>query len=199
MLWAQAEDVLKPLQDYWIIAAIAAGLVVAALVLLKIARSRKKEPLDLEKGLREDLRTYPAAPASHDPRRLSVNGIPGRLRLVVMAPTGKTQENIMPDHVAELLNNVVRGLGAFVMSDKPRIKVWPPQLSITGFAPTFHRLVESPDSVDKPSRWVKLAGPARTGKRPILLGVAVYADEPCQLGDVSVETTEWGELLEVPR
>jgi hypothetical protein len=199
MLWAQAEDVLKPLQDNWILAAVAVGVLVAALVLLKIARSRKKPPPDLETGLREDLKTYPAAPSVHEPRRLSVNGIPGRLRLIVLAPTGKTQENIMPDHVAELLNNVVRGLGAFVVSDKPRIKVWPPQLSIAGFAPTFHRLVESPDAADRPSRWVKLAGPARTGKRPILLGLAIYADELCQLGDVNVETTEWGELLEVPR
>jgi hypothetical protein len=199
MLWAQVEDVLKPLQDNWILAAILIGLLVAALVLLKIARSRKKEPPDLEKALREDLKTYPPSPSAHEPGRLSVNGIPGRLRLVVMAPTGKTQENIMPDHVAEMLNNVIRGLGAFVNADKPRIKVWPPQLSIGGFAPTFHRLVESPDPADKPSRWVKLAGPARTGKRPILLGLVIYADEPCQLGDVNVETTEWGELLEVPR
>src|SRR5262245_52403610 len=199
MLWSQAEDVLKPLQENWILVAVVIGLLVAALVLLKIARSRKKEPPDLEKALREDLKNYPPAPTVADMRQLSINGIPGRLRLVVMAPTGKTQENIMPDHVAELLNNVVRGLGAFVTSDKPRIKVWPPQLSISGFAPTFHRLVESPDAVDRPSRWVKLAGPARTGKRPILLGLAIYADEPCQLGDVNVETTEWGELLEVPR
>jgi len=199
MLRAQAEDVLKPLQDNWILAAVVVGLLVAILVVLKIARSRKKEPPDLEKAWREDLKTYPLAPAAADPRRLTVNGIPGRLRLVVMAPTGKTQENIMPDNVAELLNNVVRGLGAFVATDRPRINVWPPQLSITGFAPTFHRLVESPDSADRPSRWVKLAGPARTGKPPILLGLAIYADEPCQLGDINVETTEWGELLEVPR
>src|SRR6478736_6114889 len=114
MLWAQAEDVLKPLQDNWILAAVVVGLLVAGLVILKIARSRKREPPDLEKALREELKNYPPAPAVADPRRLSINGIPGRLRLVVMAPTGKTQENIMPDNVPELLNNVVRGLGAFV-------------------------------------------------------------------------------------
>jgi hypothetical protein len=30
-----------------------------------------------------------------------------------------------------------------------------------------------------------------------LLGLAVLADEPLKLGDVQVETTEWGELLRV--
>jgi hypothetical protein len=198
MLWAQAEDVARQVRDNWIYAAIAMGLLIALLVLLKIAASRKKPHADLEKGLREDLRSYPPAPATHGPR-LRANGIPGRLRLVVLAPTGKLQESINPDQVADLLDNVVRGLGGFVKSDKARVKVWPPQLSIAGFAPSFHRLVQSPDPVDKPSRWVKLAGPARTGRRPILLGLAIFADEPCQLGDVNVETTEWGELLEVPR
>src|SRR5256885_7556662 len=129
MLWAQAEDVVKHLRDNWIFAAIAIALLAAVLVLVQIARGRKKEPPDLEKGLREDLKSYPPAPPVADSRRLSVNGIPGRLRLVVMAPTGKTQEAIMPDQVAELLNAVVRGLGGFVSADKPRIKVWPPQLS----------------------------------------------------------------------
>ena len=82
MLWAQAEDVMKPLQDNWIPAAVVIALLVAVLVVLKIARSRKKEPPDLEKALREELKNYPVAPAAADPRRLSVNGIPGRLRLV---------------------------------------------------------------------------------------------------------------------
>ena len=101
-----------------------------------------------------------------------MNGEPVRVRLVVVAPTGKQQDPITPDDVPELLDDVVRGLGGFVKADKPRVRVWPPQLSVAGFAPTFHRLVESPDAGKQSSRWVKLAGPARTGKRPILLGLA---------------------------
>ena len=99
----------------------------------------------------------------------------------------------------ELLDDVLRGLGRFVAADKPRVRVWPPQLSVAGFAPTFHRLVGVAGRRPGASRWVKLAGPARTGKRPILLGLAVLADEPVKLGDVQVETTEWGELLRVER
>jgi hypothetical protein len=198
MLWAQAEEVINALRDNWIGLAIATGVLIALVVLFKIATGRKRPFPDLENSQREDLRTFPPPPAVRS-RRLSVNGEPVRLRLVVVAPTGKLQDPISPDGVAELLDNVVRGLGAFVESDKPRIKVWSPQLSVSGFAPTFHRLVASPDAEGKPTRWVKLAGPARTGKRPILLGLALLADEESKLGDLQVETTEWSELLEVSR
>jgi hypothetical protein len=198
-VWAQAEDVVNRVKDNWICAAIVIGLLVALLVIARIAGSRKKRPPDLEKGLREDLRAYPPPPAATGPRRLTVNGEPVRLRLVVVAPTGKLQDPISPDQVPELLDEVFHGLGGFVPTDKPRIKIWPPQLSVAGFAPTFHRLVESPDPEGTPSRWVKLAGPARTRQRPILLGLAFLADQACKLGDLHVETTEWGELLYIPR
>jgi hypothetical protein len=199
MLRAQADGLPDLVRENWVYAAIGLGLLVALVVLIRIATGRKKKYPDLEKGLREDLADYPPPPATAGARRLRVNGVPVRVRLVVVAPTGKLQETISPDHVPDLLDDVLRGLGGFVRTDKPRIKVWPPQLSVAGFAPTFHRLVQSSDAADRPSRWVKLAGPARTGKRPVLLGLALWADEPCQVGDVVVETTEWGELLQVGR
>lgn len=125
--------------------------------------------------------------------------MPARLRLVVISPTGKAHEAVAADDVPDLLGDVLRGLGGFVKTDRPRVRIWPAQLSVVGFAPTFHRLVESPDAEQKTSRWVKVAGPARTGKRPILLGLALLADEPCKLGDIQVEQTEWGDLLQVER
>src|SRR5262249_6190712 len=143
---------------------------------------------------------YPSAPPLvAGGRRLTVNDVPVRLRLVVVAPTGKQQVPITLDDVPGLLDDVRRGLGQFLATDKPRVRVWPPQLSVAGFAPTFHRLVESPDADREKSRWVKLAGPARTGQRAILLALAVFADESMKLGDVSVETTEWAELLRVEK
>jgi hypothetical protein len=199
MLSAQADDLVNTVKENWVYGAVGVGLVFALFVLLRIAAGRKKKHPDLERGQREDLGEYPPPPAAAGARRLTVNGIPVRLRLVVVAPTGKAQDAIGADDVPALLDDVLRGLGEFVRADRPRVKVWPTQLSVAGFAPTFHRLVESPDTGKASSRWVKLAGPARTGQRPILLGLAVLADEPCKLGDVHVETTEWGELLQVGR
>jgi hypothetical protein len=198
MIWAQANDLIESVRKAWVLIAVGVGLVVAVLVLLRIAASRKKQTPDLEKGLRENLAEYPPPPPAGG-RRLTVNGTPARVRLVVVAPTGKQQDPIAADDVPDLLDAVCRGLGPVLTADKPRVRVWPPQLSVAGFAPTFHRLVASPDAGRESSRWVKLAGPARTGKRPILLGLAVLADEAVNLGDVQVETTEWGELLRVER
>jgi hypothetical protein len=46
---------------------------------------------------------------------------------------------------------------------------------------------------------VKLAGPARAGQRPILLGLALWADEPCKIGDTVVEGVDWKKVLHVER
>jgi hypothetical protein len=198
MVWAEANDLIESVRRSWVLLAVGVGLVVAVLVLVRIVAGRKRKPPDLEKNQREDLAEYPPPPPATG-RRLTVNGTPVRVRLVVIAPAGKQHAALTPDDVPEVLDDVFRGLGGYVAADKPRVRVWPPQLSAAGFAPTFHRLVSSPDAGKKSSRWVKLAGPARTGKRPILLGLAVLADEPVKLGDVQVETTEWGELLHIER
>ena len=166
------------------------GALVVLVVLVRLFRPRPGGYRDLEAGLREDLSEYPPAPPGA--ARLLVNGVPGRLRLVVVAPTGKLSDPITPDDVPELLERVHQGLGRLVEADKPRIKVWPPPLSSSGFGPTFHRVVQASGK-----QWVKLAGPARTGRRPVLLGLAVFSDNGGGLGDVVVEPTEWGELLHV--
>jgi hypothetical protein len=194
MIWADANELVEMAREHWVLLGFVAGLLFAALVLLRIAASRKREHPDLEEALRENLAEYPPPPPSTG-RRFQVNGTAARLRLVVVAPPGKHHDPITPDDIPALLDEIVRGLGTRVATDKPRVKVWPPQLSAAGFAPTFHRLVTAPDT----SRWVKLAGPARTGQRPVLLGLAVQVDEPSRLGDLVVETTEWAELVEVER
>src|SRR5262245_19072725 len=198
MIWAQANDLVEAARDHWVLIAVVTGLVVAGLVLWRIAAGRKRPHPDLERGLREDLAEYPPPPPA-GPRRLTVHGDPVRVRLVVVAPTGKQQEPLSPDDVPEVLDDVLRGLGDVVRADKPRVRVWPPQLSVAGFAPTFHRLVAAPDDGGPRSRWVKLAGPARPGQRPILLGLAVLADQPVKLGDLQVEATKWSEVLRVER
>jgi hypothetical protein len=91
---------------------------------------------------------------------------PARLRLVVVAPVGR--KVLSADQVEGVLEQVLRELGAAAAGDKPRVRVWPPQLSSAGFAPTFFRLTHRPDPAGKPSRWVLLAGPARAGGQPIL-------------------------------
>ena len=144
----------------------------------------------------ERLAEYPPAPGKAGPRRLTIGGVPGRLRLVVIAPVGRSRP-IDSDKVNDMLNIVVRGLKEIIQKDKPRVRVWAPQLSNTGFAPTFHRLAESPDADDEPSQWVRIAGPANASGQPILIGLAVFADDPTELGKLTIEPGQWAETVRV--
>jgi hypothetical protein len=144
----------------------------------------------------ERLVDLPPLPGNPGPRRLTVEGMPVRVRLIVVAPVGKEQP-VDPHDLENLLDGVLVGLKGIVLEDRPRIRVWPPQLSKQGFAPTFHREIEKPEPEGRPSRWVLVAGPALAGRKPILLGLALWADSPNTLGRLTLDTTRWGEVLRI--
>jgi hypothetical protein len=125
-----------------------------------------------------------------------LEGIPVRVRLVVVAPQGR-EATIDAARIEGLLEEVVHGLGGVVRHDQPRVLVWPPQLSSQGFAPTFHRQVEKPEPEGRPSPWLLVAGPARAGARPILLGLGLLADRPTSLGRLTLNPDRWTDVLRV--
>ena len=169
--------------------AVGGGLLFVGL-LVWLRRGQKVAP---EAGVKEDLATFPPPGKGRRHYQLLVMGQPVRLRLVVVAPVGGNPI----DKVDSLLEHVYRGLGEVSIDDHPRIRVWPRQLSKTGFAPTFFRLTKRPDPQDKPSRWILLAGPARAGTTPVLIGLAVYADAPSTTGLLTLDETQWREVLRV--
>jgi hypothetical protein len=170
--------------------------VVLLLLLLALMRwlRRRRPPVDPEAALIENLGDYP--PAGPGPKRLLLNGQPFRLRLVVLASAGKRP---LPSGgaVEPLLDRVVYGLSEIVRQDRPQVRVWPPQLSQQGFAPRFFRLAHRPEPAGKPSPWVLVAGPVRSGSIPFLLGLALCADEPTERGNVSLQGDQWGMALRV--
>jgi hypothetical protein len=180
----------------WLIAGV---VVIVLLIGLRIAYGmlgRKPRVVDPERHLRENLAEYPPAPGEPGSKQLLIQEVKVRLRLVVLAPAGK-QNFVDPAAVNDLLNQVLRGLGAVAQIDKPRVKVWPPQLSNRGFAPTFHRLVSKPEPDGRPSHWVLAAGVVRAGGTPVLLGLAGYADEPTTVGRLTLEANEWASVLRI--
>jgi hypothetical protein len=172
-------------------AAAAGGMLV--LVLLIVWLRRAKGPSNPESNLFEDLSKLPQPGKGKRHYQLLVMSQPVRLRLVVVAPVGKKPIG----KVDSVLEQVFRGLGEVAIDDHPRIRLWPPQLSSAGFAPTFFRLTRRPEPAGRPSRWILLAGPARAGSTPVLIGMAVYADAPMTAGLVTVDETQWNEILRV--
>ena len=171
----------------------AVGVGAFVVLLLLFAAMRRGKKGDPETGLGDDLSTLPPAPKGPRHYQLYVMNQPARLRLVVIAPVGKKTVG----KVDSALEQIFRGLGEVSFDDKPRIRIWPAQLSTTGFAPTFFRLTKSPDAEGKASRFVMLAGPARAGAMPVLLGLVVEVEERSKLGKLTMTETQWGEVLRV--
>jgi hypothetical protein len=90
---------------------------------------------------------------------------------------------------------VLPGLGAIAANDKPRIRVWPAQLSQPGFTAAFHRCAQKTEAEGEPSRWVLAAGKAMLGKQPVLLGLGLWAGEANTVGRLTLEPRQWLDVL----
>jgi hypothetical protein len=157
---------------------------------------RKAPPEDWAKKLREDLSTYPPPPATAGKQRLTIYHVPVRIRLVVLAPAGKETE-IEAGEAEALLNRVIPGLGNIAGHDHPRVRVWPPQMSQQGFATAFFRHTLTPQKEGQPSPWVLVAGRSQFNQPTLLLGLALLAHEPNNLGRVSLEPHQWLDVLRI--
>ncbi len=145
---------------------------------------------------REDLEAIPPPPPSSGDMQLTVEGLPVRLRLVVVAPAGTAYE-IAPETVPEILDQVVPGLAEALQRDQPQTRVWPGQLSYEGFANTFHRSTPIPEGEKSPSRWAMLAGRADLEGRKVLVGLALQAIRPNSVGRRTLKGHEWATVLRV--
>lgn len=174
------------------------GLIVLLILwlLLKKVFGGKSPEGGSEKKLEEDLGTYPDPKPSTGDRQLRAEGVPVRMRLVVLAPAGKDGE-VSADDVEKLLDKVLPGLGAICQGDKPRVKVWPRQLSYEGFAKHFQRNMITPEPEGEQSRWVLLGGRAKLGKQQIMLGLGLQAVKPTTVGRRTVDAHEWPTVLRV--
>jgi hypothetical protein len=139
--------------------------------------------------LTEDLAALPAL-TTPGPNRLMYEGVPVRLRLLVLAPAGK-EVGINPATVFQLLDRVVPGLGAIAAHDQAKVRIWPPHLSYEGFAQTFHRSTPRPEGENNVSQWIPLAGRAKIGNQQVLIGLAVWTDSATTLARRTLEPHEW--------
>ncbi len=168
------------------------GLFLRSLMRSVFRRRGPAAPWDRE--LREDLDACPLPARPPGDRILYAYHLPVRLRLVIVAGSGK-EADVDATAIEKLLDRIVPGLGGIAARDRPRIRVWPPQLSQQGFLATFHRCTPRPEPDGEPSRWLLIAGRALLGRQPVLLGLGLWADEPHTLGRVHLEPHQWLDVL----
>lgn len=192
----------EPACEYWWAILGVAALAVLLLVLTLVRRlfralfGRRRPARALDLGPVENLDEYPLPLGPVGRRRLTVEGLPVRLRLVVVAPLGK-QGQIREADLPELLDQVLWGLGALYREDSPGVRLWPPQLSSQGFAAAFHRRMHKREPEGQPSRWVLVAGPTPPRPRPVLLGLALWADAVNPIGRLTLEPGQWSSVLRI--
>jgi len=174
------------------------GLVLLGLlfVLFKVL-FRRPPPEPKDDDLVEYLEDFQALPPSTGDRRLLVEGVPVRLRLVVIAPPGAGAK-IDIERMSRLLNAVVTGLGDVADGDKPSVRIWPRQHSYEGFCKLFHNNTVIPKNEDETStRWVMLAGRAKIGDKQYMLGLGLEAIKPTTVGRRTLKPHEWASVLRV--
>jgi hypothetical protein len=186
----------EELRELWLVVLGAVALV----ILLPIAWYQRRflgrlvglphRPPLAEPNLDEDLGKLPVPPALTGPRRLIVEGVPTRLRLVVIAPLGKGAI-VDASAVDDLLNHVRWGRATIAREDRAAIRFWPPQLSAHGFPAVLHRKIHGIDPDGQPSRWVLMAGPTPPRPRSVLLGLVLWTDEATNIGRLSMEHGQW--------
>jgi hypothetical protein len=150
---------------------------------------------DWDQGMRVDLAELPAVNGAPG---LSVYHVPAWVRLVVVAPVGRSMA-VGPDDVPALLDRVVPALGAVARRDGAEMRVWPSPLSAPGFRNAFHRCTPTGRPEGQETEWVMLAGRAQAGTEALFLGIGLWASEPTTLGRINLEPLQWRDVLRIER
>lgn len=164
-------------------------------VVYKFLFGRRKKSAH-EKNLKEDLTEYPDLKSSTGDKQLRIEGVPVRIRLVVIAPAGTVSE-IDADQLHSMLEKLLPGLGDIYKHDKPRVRVWPTQVSYQGFATHFHRNTETGAEEGEQTRWAMIAGRVKVGKTQFMLGLALQSIKENTVGRRTVDSHEWASVLRV--
>jgi hypothetical protein len=186
--------------EVWWLIFLALGLLALLLVgltlrgLVRSITRRRGLVRNWDRDLREDLDACPLPTRPPGERLLYAYHVPVRLRLVIVAGAGK-EADVDATAIEKLLERVLPGLGAIAARDRPRIRVWPPQLSHQGFIAAFHRCTPKHEPEGESSCWILVAGRALLGRQPLLLGLGLWADEPNTIGRVNLEAQQWLDVL----
>ncbi len=203
------EQLPKPVQDFlekggwWVILGV---LGIIALVWLrsllrrlggafvaKLPKRKKKKRRSKSMGvkLKENLRELGDAYTEDGPQRLTVKGVPARLRLVILSLGAKDSGGLSEEMVDRVLDWIKPGLAQVTAPDYPRVPVWPPFFSPEGFAIAFQANVPIPEPKGEKSHWVLVSGQVKMGRALINVGLGLYADEANTQRNLTVKDEQW--------
>jgi hypothetical protein len=129
------------------------------------------------------------------PRQITVNGMPARLRLVVMAPASRKTTAMPTEAHAELLEAILPGLQEIATFDFPRVETWPDHQARDRFRATLEKSVKFPERIGEPSPWIIVAGEALLPQGPVHWGLGLYTNEPTAYRIIEVPSGQSASIL----
>ncbi len=117
---------------------------------------------------------------------LEFYGTPVRLMVLVIAPAGRGQS---PDRseLPKMAEHLLPGLMSLLKTHQPIFRLWPPQLSTTGFGHVFFNNLRLPGERGKGTPWCGVVGRFSIDGRPYLAGFICAAERANGLGEVTLE------------
>jgi hypothetical protein len=160
-------------------------------------KKKKRRKKRVTFNLKENLRNIGDAYTDEGPQRLTVKGLPARLRLVILSLGTRASGKLSEDMTDRVLDWIKPGLAHVTAIDYPRVKVWPLFYSFDGFANAFASNVVIPEPKGEKSHWVLVHGQVKMGQAIIHVGLGLYADEASTLRKIKVENEQWLGVLGV--
>jgi hypothetical protein len=129
------------------------------------------------------------------PKQLTVNGVPARLRLVVLGRTLATAGRLSEEEVPRMLNGILHGMAEVMQYDSPRVHVWHDPRTHDGFRQKLLERVVFPQQKGEPTPWVLLIGEMPGRESPLLVGLALHRTQESSERVVSVPAGQWRHFL----
>ena len=162
-------------------------------------RRRSKKRTRARDALAIDLDLVGDSAMGLGPQQITVRGQPGRLRLVILAPSPNYVGDLEAEMADSLLDWLQPGLGDVAEADYPRRVVWPRHPNLDRFVGMFHQLVQIPEVAGRRTPWVLISGSAHLGRQTVYLGLAVYLDKTTYYRQVQVQKEKWSEIVGVQK
>jgi hypothetical protein len=167
---------------------VAAGAIALAGTIAVLLWRRRRGPIEPERPIEfVDIAKLPAHGPPQGGRQLTCYGVPVRVAVVVVAPSGRGSAADAEVVLGDVLEAAVPGLADVARDHSPRVDRWPTQLSAQGFMQAFFAHLRLPEDHGKGTPWCSVAGRVEHKGRAYLLGVVLCAERPNSLGEITIE------------
>jgi len=186
------------MQNWPVLLAVGAAIVVIAVVFVAARRNRK--PRAQQGEARPDIaveRLDGQGPRTQGPV-LCIRGVAVRVAAVVVAPLGRGASVPPVENWSGILDTLLPGLAEVVQRDKPLMRPWPGQLSREGFNHAVSHAAALPGDRGRDTPWCLVTGPVTWQSRPLMVCLIGRAAQPNPLIPIYVpDEAKWSDAVSI--